>query len=163
MTEMSTMAQFALIGVGATVVMDLWALALRRLWGIPSLDYAMVGRWVLHMPKGVFAHKPIFAADPMGGERALGWFLHYAIGVVFAIVFGMVVGPAWILAPEPLSALLLGALTLVFPFFVMQPAFGAGIAASKTPAPNTARVRSLGAHLSFGVGVYLSGLLLTLL
>lgn len=38
-----------LLGVGATVLMDLWAVAQKRLFNVPSLDYAMVGRWIGHM------------------------------------------------------------------------------------------------------------------
>ena len=34
---------------------------------------------------------------------------------------------------------------------------GAGIAASRTPKPGVARLRSLMAHASFGVGLYLAG------
>jgi hypothetical protein len=33
-----------LIGIGATLVMDLVVLLRQRLFGVPSLDYAMVGR-----------------------------------------------------------------------------------------------------------------------
>jgi hypothetical protein len=33
-----------LIGIGATVLIDLWALVLRRGFGVASLDYALVGR-----------------------------------------------------------------------------------------------------------------------
>ena len=35
-----------LIGAGATVVMDIWAVARKRLLGIPPLDYGLVGRWL---------------------------------------------------------------------------------------------------------------------
>ncbi|MER8732715.1 DUF2938 domain-containing protein [Mesorhizobium sp. M1227] len=45
----------------------------------------------------------------------------------------------------------------------MQPAFGIGIAASKVPNPRTARLRSLMAHLSFGVGPYVAASLSALL
>ncbi len=41
--------QAALIGIGATVIMDLWAWLQRRVFGIPSLNYALVARWVLCM------------------------------------------------------------------------------------------------------------------
>ncbi|HET9931609.1 MAG TPA: DUF2938 family protein, partial [Polyangiaceae bacterium] len=46
------------IGSGATVTMDLWGAALRRL-GIPSLDFALLGRWLAHMPQGQFRHQSI--------------------------------------------------------------------------------------------------------
>jgi hypothetical protein len=39
-----------IIGMGATAIMDLW-LALLRRWGVPSLDYALVGRWIGHFPR----------------------------------------------------------------------------------------------------------------
>ena len=38
----------------------------------------------------------------------------------------------------------------------MQPAMGAGIAASKTPRPRVARLRSLVTHTVYGVGLYVS-------
>lgn len=44
-------------------------------------------------------------------------------------------------------------------FFVMKPSMRLVVAASKTPAPNTARLRSIMAHAAFGVGLYLSTLL----
>ena len=44
------------------------------------------------------------------------------------------------------------------PFLLMQPAFGLGVAAAKTPAPWQARLKSLSSHLVFGVGLYLSAL-----
>ncbi|MCA3843725.1 MAG: DUF2938 family protein, partial [Burkholderia sp.] len=50
------------IGAGATLVMDLWTLFRRRAFGIPSLDYALVGRWIGHMMHGRFRHVSIVAA-----------------------------------------------------------------------------------------------------
>jgi hypothetical protein len=38
----------------------------------------------------------------------------------------------------------------------MQPAMGVGLASSKAPKPNLARLRSLLAHTAFGIGLYLS-------
>lgn len=163
MEETTLLLHFSLAGIGATAVMDIWALILRLAFNVPSLDYALVGRWAGHMPSGVFVHQQIGAAAPVRNERAIGWFLHYLTGVIFVVAFGMIVGPDWLEAPTLPAALVFGALTLAFPFLVMQPAFGAGLAASKTPSPITARLRSLSAHLSFGVGLYLSAIVLALI
>ena len=38
------------IGIGATLVMDLWNLFLKRAFSIPSLNYCLLGRWLRHMP-----------------------------------------------------------------------------------------------------------------
>ena len=43
----------------------------------------------------------------------------------------------------------------------MQPSFGLGIAASKTPHPNKARLKSLMTHTVFGVGLYVWAYLLS--
>ena len=144
------------IGAGATLVMDLWTLFRRRAFGIPSLDYALVGRWIGHMMHGRFRHVSIVAASPVAGERALGWLAHYAIGIAFAVLPVAIAGTAWTSTPTPLPALVAGLASVVAPFFVMQPAFGFGIAASRTPHPGVARRRSLVTHLSYGVGLYLA-------
>ncbi|WP_287495788.1 DUF2938 domain-containing protein [Pandoraea sp. CB10b_02] len=156
-TTLSLIAQILAIGVFATVIMDLWTLLLRRLFGVTPLDYALVGRWIGHMGAGQFAHAGIGRSRPVRGEKALGWVAHYAIGVAFAAALVLVAGTAWLQAPAPGPALAFGVATVVLPFFVMQPAFGAGIAASKTPKPVQARVRSLITHAVFGLGLYAGG------
>lgn len=146
-----------LIGAGATLVMDLWALLLKRLVGVPSLDYAMVGRWLGHLPQGRLTHPGIARSTPVAGERAIGWIAHYAIGVLFASVLLAIWGPAWAARPTLAPALIVGIVTVAAPFLILQPGMGAGIAASRTPKPGVARLRSLMAHASFGVGLYLAG------
>lgn len=144
------------IGTGATLIMDMWALLLKTAFNIPSLNYAMVGRWVGHMPAGRFFHHPVMQSPAVAGEQPLGWFIHYITGIVFAAVLFTVTGQNWLYAPSLLPALLFGITTVLIPFFVMQPGLGFGIAASRTPDPKQARVRSLITHLVFGVGLYLS-------
>lgn len=152
-----------LIGIGATAVLDLWAAFLKRLFGIPSPDWGMVGRWFGHFPCGRFVHDNIAAASPVPGELAIGCGAHYAIGIVFAALLLAIWGLDWARHPTLLPALIVGLLTLLAPFFVMQPGMGAGIAASKTPNPNAARLRSIAAHTVFGVGLYGSASLSALL
>ena len=145
------------IGIGATLLMDLWNLFLKRTFSIPSLNYCLLGRWVRHMPEGTFRHANINAAPQKHFECAVGWIAHYSIGVVFALVFVLVSGD-WLARPTLLLALLYGIGTVVFPFFIMQPSLGLGIAASRTPKPMQARLKSLVTHTVFGVGLYLSAL-----
>lgn len=145
-----------LMGAGATLVMDLWALLLRRLWGVPSLDYAMVGRWLGHLPRGRLVHAGIGRSEPVAGEKALGWAAHYAIGVLFAAALLALVGEEWASAPTLWPALAWGVFTVAAPFLVLQPAMGAGLFACRTPQPTVARLRSLMAHASFGVGLFMA-------
>ncbi|HYG44767.1 MAG TPA: DUF2938 domain-containing protein [Bordetella sp.] len=146
-----------LVGAGATLAMDLWAIFNKRVFGIASLDYALVGRWLGHLPRGRFAHDAIGQAAPVRGERAWGWLFHYLTGIAFAAILLALAGPAWLQHPTLAPALLLGIATIVAPFFILQPGLGAGIAASRTPRPNTARLRSLLTHTVFGAGLYASG------
>jgi hypothetical protein len=145
-----------IVGIGATLVIDLWALFLKRTFNIPSLSYCLVGRWLLHMPEGTFTHASIAAAQPKHSECAVGWIAHYAIGVVFALVLIAVVSGSWLARPTLVPALLFGVGTVVFPFLLMQPSLGLGVAASRTPNPTQARLKSLVTHIVFGVGLYVS-------
>ena len=72
-----------LIGIGATLLMDLWTLLLRRL-GVTTLNYAMIGRWAGHLLEGQWRHQAIGQAPPVACELAWGWLLHYATGLLFA-------------------------------------------------------------------------------
>ncbi|UTW07229.1 DUF2938 domain-containing protein [Pseudomonas benzenivorans] len=146
-----------LVGIGATLVMDGWALARRRLFGIASLDYALVGRWLGHMRQGRFRHEAIARVPPVPGERLLGWTCHYLIGVLFAALMLTAVGPQWLCRPTPMPALTLGALSVAAPFLLLQPAFGMGLAASRMPGAWRLRRQSLLSHLLFGLGLYLAG------
>ena len=155
---MSELVEFisrvVLIGVGATAVLDLWAIFLKHLFKIPSLNWAMVGRWLGNIPRGRFRHESMADADTVRGELLIGWGAHYLIGIIFATFLLSICGLNWARHPSLLPAFIVGWSTLVAPFFIMQPCMGAGIAASKTPNPTQARLRSLLAHTIFGFGLY---------
>lgn len=149
----------ALIGVGATLILDLWTLFLRVAFRVPATNYAMVGRWIGNFPRGRWAHASIANAPPVVGEHALGWIAHYAIGILYAGLLVLVGGTGWLHAPTLLPALGVGVATVAAPFFVMQPAMGFGVASSRVSKPDAAKLRSLAAHTVFGLGLYLTALL----
>ena len=147
------------MGIGATLTFDLWAQCLRFVFKITPSSICLVGRWLLYMPEGIFTHPGIASAPKKSGECAVGWIAHYAIGTTLAIAFVALMGENWLQHPTPIPAILFGILTVLAPFCIMQPSFGLGIAASRTPNPKQARVRSLMNHTAFGVGLYVFGLL----
>ena len=152
-------AHAALVGIGATAVMDLWLLLQQRL-GLPTGSFAMVGRWVGHLASGRVAHAAIGKAPAVAHEGALGWALHYAVGIVFAALLLAIEGRTWFAQPAFVPALLFGIATVVFPLFVMQPAMGAGLASSKTATPFRNCLRSVANHAVFGAGLYLAAALI---
>ena len=128
---------------------------MRRL-GVPTLNFAFVGRWVGHLLRGRFAHGAIARAEPVAGERAWGWLTHYTVGIAFAGLLVLVQGVGWMSQPTLAPAVLLGVATVLMPLLVMQPAMGAGLASSKTATPLKNCLRSLANHTVFGLGLYLS-------
>jgi hypothetical protein len=158
---MATLQDFPpilLVGVGATALLDAWLFVLGRL-GVPTLGMALIGRWLGHLGRGTFAHAAIARAAPIPGERALGWIAHYAIGFGFAAVLLLWKGTAWMQHPTPGPALVVGVGTVLVPLFVMQPAMGAGFASSRTKTPARNVLRSVVNHAVFGLGLYLTALL----
>lgn len=151
------------LGVGATAFMDLWGLLRKPLLGQPVPDYRMVGRWVGLMRHGTFRHEAIAGASPVLGERAIGWAVHYLTGIFFAAVLLAVANGHWLQQPTPCPAMAVGLASIVAPFLLMQPAMGAGIAASRTPDPRRARLQSLVTHAVFGLGLYLAAEVLRLI
>ena len=149
-----------LVGLGATLLIDLWALLLRRGFNMPSLNYCLLGRWLLHMPDGTLVHRSITAAQQKPHECTLGWISHYLIGAALAVGFVLLAPESWLERPTLFPALAFGVATTLVPYLLMQPAFGFGVAASKTPNPNQARLKSLMTHTVFGVGLYVWALLL---
>ncbi|KAF0192325.1 MAG: hypothetical protein FD165_950 [Gammaproteobacteria bacterium] len=145
-----------LVGLGATLFMDLWALILRRAFNIALPNYCFVGRWLRHMPTGTFKHTSIAAAPKKTAECTTGWIAHYLIGAAYALILIIPAASGWLARPTLLPALLVGIGTVLIPYFVMQPCFGLGIAAAKTPNPAQARLRSLMSHTAYGVGLYVS-------
>jgi len=147
--------RIVLIGLGATAIMDIWLLLLNAL-GVPTLNFALIGRWAGHWRRGIWAHEAIAKAPPVRGELALGWAVHYAVGTGYAALAIALFGTHWLRSPNLLPALAVGIATVAAPWFVMQPAMGAGIAASRTPTPGRNRVRSLVNHTVFGAGLFIA-------
>src|SRR5689334_6394829 len=134
------------IGAGATLTIDLWALFLKHAFRIAPSNFCLVGRWLLYMPEGIFRHANIGAAQKKSAECAVGWTAHYLIGITFAVIFIAFTGKDWLQQPTLIPAIIFGIVTVSAPFFIMQPAFGFGIASSNSSNPNQGRMRSLINH-----------------
>ncbi|WP_460451235.1 DUF2938 domain-containing protein [Alsobacter sp. SYSU BS001988] len=146
------------IGAAGTALMDVWAILLNRAFGVPSPNWALVGRWFGHLPSGAVFHEDIGAAAPVANELALGWVAHYAIGVLYAAVLLVVAGPGWAQSPTFLPAWIIGLVTVGAGWFLLQPGMGAGWAASRRPNANQIRILNVVAHTVFAAGMYAGAL-----
>ena len=157
---MSMITGGILIGIGATVAMDIWAFLLAPIFGQARPNWAMPGRWLGHVFRGRVFHDNIAAADPIGNELALGWAFHYGVGVIYGVIWALIAGPDWLAAPTFLPVWIFSLVTISAGWFLLQPGMGLGWAASKTAAPWTVRGMGLVAHTFFGLGMWASAMVL---
>jgi Protein of unknown function (DUF2938) len=150
-----------IIGIGGTAAMDLWALLLAAAFGMPLPDWGLVGRWFAHLAKGTFFHGDIAQAQAIANETGIGWFAHYAIGIVYAGALVVLAGPAWMSHPTFLPAWIIGLVTVGAGWFILQPGMGAGWAASLRPHPMRIRVLNILAHSVFAAGMFAAALLVS--
>ena len=148
------------IGIGATVLMDIWAIVLNRFFGQAPANWAPVGRWFYHLKNGKVFHDSIGNAAPYEHELALGWISHYVTGIVYGLALAIIMGQPWLSAPTFIPAWILGIVTVGAGWFLLQPGLGIGWAASKTANPNKVRVMNLIAHTVFALGLYGTALLI---
>ena len=158
--ELVIVAGTVVLGIGATALLDVWSVVRARVLHVPSLDYALVGRWLAWLPRGRWRHDPIAATPAVHGERLLGWTAHYLIGIAFAAVLVAIAGVEWVRRPTPGPALIVGLGSVAAPFLVLQPALGAGVAARRTSRPAWARLHAVVSHAIFGLGLYATGCVL---
>lgn len=156
-------ARAVMIGIVATAVLDIWILFLERAFGIAGPNWGHVGRWIGYFPRGRLFHESIASSPAIPNEIVIGWTAHYVIGIIYALILCVVAGDDWMRAPTLVPALTVGLATMVAPFFLMQPGMGAGVAASKTPAPNIARLKTVANHTVFGLGLFGAALVNSLL
>ncbi|MBY5552349.1 DUF2938 domain-containing protein [Rhizobium leguminosarum] len=147
------------LGAGATILMDLWAIVLTQL-GQAAPNWAPVGRWFWHLGRGKVFHESIADAEPYTHELALGWISHYAVGILYGVIFAIIMGSAWLATPTFLPAWIFGIVTVGAGWFLLQPGLGIGWAASKHPRPNKVRCFNLLAHTVFALGLYGTALIL---
>lgn len=143
------------LGAGATALMDVWAALLRQL-GVPSLNFAFLGRWLGHLSHGQWFHESIARSPAVRGELVLGWAAHYTIGVTFAGLLLAVFGLEWARSPSLWPALAIAFVTVIAPLLILQPALGAGLFSSKTPTPLFNSLKSVVTHAVYGFGLYLT-------
>ena len=149
-----------LIGIIATIGLDIWAAFVKHVLRLPTANWALVGRWIGHMPRGVFTHSHIADSPPIRFELTIGWTTHYAVGIIYGVAYLLIVVTLMSSQPTLISALVFGLVTLAAPWFVMQPGMGAGICASRTPRPNLMRLINVSMHTVFGVSLYAAWLLI---
>jgi hypothetical protein len=143
-----------LVGIAATVTMDVLGSVSRRVGLAAGAKGQWVGRWYLGIAQGRFVHANIAAAPEHPGEARAALVGHYLIGVTLALVY--VIGIRWVgLSPSSFFvAAGYGLATCVFPWFLVFPALGFGLFGRKGPPELKLFTSSLMNHLFYGFGLW---------
>lgn len=151
----------AIVGIGGTLILDLYAVIMSRVAGMAAPDWRLVGRWLGHVARGRFILPDPAQAAPVPAEQALGWAFHYAVGVGYGLLIAAIWGASWLQTPCIVEPLMLSLALLVLPYFVLMPGMGLGMAGSKAQHPSVARIRSLIGHTVFAFGMFVTAWLMT--
>lgn len=142
------------VGVAATVTMDVLGAVARRAGVAAGASGKLVGRWYLGMARGRFVHSNIAEAPEQPGEVRAAMVGHYLIGIALAVVY--LFGAGWLgLSPASLGvALGYGLATCVFPWFLVYPSLGYGTFGLKGPREMKPIISSVLYHLFYGFGLW---------
>lgn len=150
----SFILQACVAGVFATAVLDLWQRLLHAAAGIPPADWALIGRWFAYIPRGRLVHRPIGGSAAVPRELALGWTMHYLVGLAYGFAYLGLMVYGLDRPPSLLNGLVFGACSVVIPWFIMQPGLGIGVMGRLAPNPAVPVLNALASHVIYGVALF---------
>ena len=110
------LVKIIIVGIISCLAMDLWQQVLKKISGIPSSNWRIVGRWFLM----IFSAKKIFNPTiteelPLKNENLIGWLVHYSVAVIYVLFYWVLMTQTDLLAPTVLDGLMFGAISVVVP------------------------------------------------
>jgi len=144
-------------GLFATVVLDLWQRLVHAVAGIPPANWAFVGRWFAYIPRGRLVHRPIADTPHVEGELALGWTLHYLIGLAYGFAYVGLLVYGLDRQPSLLNGFVFGLCSVVIPWFILQPGLGIGVMGRLAPKPAVPMLNALANHIIYGIALFVGG------
>lgn len=88
--KMLVIIQSIVLGLVATLFMDIFAWLREKLFQVKPLNYAFVGRWFLYWVEGKFIHENIVKTPQKKLEHFCGWVIHYFTGFIFTYLYLMI-------------------------------------------------------------------------
>jgi Protein of unknown function (DUF2938) len=154
------MFDFLIVGVAATLMLDVLQQLMKLIFGWPASNWGIIGRWAAGLPQGKFVNTEIGKSPAVENEQALGWLVHYGVGIAYGAIYLFLVYVVFGTTPGFVPAMIFGLGSILVTWFMMEPALGAGVMGANTPDPTVTRLHDLGSHFGFGLGLYLGGLLI---
>jgi Protein of unknown function (DUF2938) len=149
-----------IIGVVATITMDVLSAVSFKLRLIAPLSPRLIGRWFASVGRGQLLHSDIGQTAAINHERAIAVPVHYAIGVTLSLIYLFGCASLNLASRNPITALVFALCTNAFPWLVMFPSMGFGWFGSHGPPGTRLFQSSLVSHVFYGVGLWLATSLL---
>ena len=149
-----------LVGMIATVTMDVLSGVAIKLRLISPLPPSLIGRWFASAARGRPFHHDIGKVTPVNSEIAIAVPVHYAIGVTLALAYLLSSTALGVNPRNPFVALGFGLTTNALPWLIMFPAMGDGWFGADGPPGSRLLLSSLVTHGFYGLGLCLGASLL---
>lgn len=151
---MINLVEMILMGIWATLVMDVLSIILAKMKIIhPLIGPEVVGRWALYTARGKFIHEDIHKTPTLNNEKSAALISHYVIGVVLAGIYLFLELKVPTIRHQLWMPLIFGIATVLLPWLWLYPSIGLGFLASKAPKKSPYIVTSLFNHTDFGLGL----------
>ena len=151
---MISFAEMILMGIVATLFMDLLAVCLARMKIIhPPVGPEAVGRWILYMFRGKFIHEDIHKTPALNNEKSVSLLFHYLIGIALAGIYLLFELNVPTSRHQLWMPLVFGLATVLLPGLWLYPSMGIGFLASKAQSKSPYIITSLVNHTNFGLGL----------
>jgi hypothetical protein len=148
------------VGGIATFIMDC-SVIFSKILGLSQVQmkYDYMGRWLLHLIEGNFAHRDIRSSEVLGGEFIAGVLLHYGIGAILGVAY-LIFWEYKNRSATIILPLLFGLSTCILPWLILYPSMGYGLAGLNGIDGASLLAYSISGHFFYGFGLYLSQILI---
>jgi len=142
-------------GIIATVLFDIYQIALNYAYGINKTRWDLVGRYFIGLKNNKYFRDDLINDPLEKHELIYGYLIHYTIGIIYGL-FYILINLIFYDELSILIALVYGFITILGGWCIMMPfAYNLGFFASKSDEKNQLIVQGLLAHFVFGIGLFI--------
>lgn len=143
-------------GLVGSAFMDIMEMYMGKVGIYSGVKGTHIGRWAHGLAKGKLYYDNIDDAAPVNNEIRIAFIFHYLVGGGFVAlgypVMLYFVDVSTLFMHLPL-AVIYGLLTCAFPWLILMPSLGKGIAGNKMPTQVSPIIAPIGSHLAYGLGI----------
>ena len=142
------------VGILATITMDICSFTALKLGWIAFLPPRLTGRWFASMARGQFAHADIAQAPPIQHEMTVAVPMHYLVGITLALLYLLASSALGFSSRNLIAALGFALCSTLLPWLLMFPAMGYGWFGKHGPQGTRLFMSSLVTHSFYGIGLW---------